>query len=284
MDRRTFLGALGATGAGVSANPPISDLRSLLSSSAERLDKIGLQLYTLRKSMATSVEKTLYEVAQLGYKEVEFAGYFERPPRAIQQLLKRNGLSSPSAHVNLGTLTDGWFRTLDGAAEIGQKWLVVPSLPTASRDSLEAVQRTAETMNKAAEDAKPYKIRVAFHNHDIEFTEVGGRRILDVLLEETDPKLVEFELDLYWITKAGADPFDYFARFPKRFPLVHVKDSAGAPEHRMVEVGKGTIDFAKLFAAREQSGTKHFYVEHDNPADPMASVGTSVRYLKNLRF
>ncbi|HET9134674.1 MAG TPA: sugar phosphate isomerase/epimerase, partial [Gemmatimonadales bacterium] len=228
MDRRTFLGALGATGAGVSANPPISDLRSLLSSSAERLDKIGLQLYTLRKSMATSVEKTLYEVAQLGYKEVEFAGYFERPPRAIQQLLKRNGLSSPSAHVNLGTLTDGWFRTLDGAAEIGQKWLVVPSLPTASRDSLEAVQRTAETMNKAAEDAKPYKIRVAFHNHDIEFTDVGGRRILDVLLEETDPKLVDFELDLYWITKAGADPFDYFARFPKRFPLVHVKDSAGA--------------------------------------------------------
>jgi sugar phosphate isomerase/epimerase len=234
--------------------------------------------------MGVSVEKTLFAVAQLGYKEVEFAGYFERPPRAIRQLLQRNGLSSPSAHVSLGTLNDGWFRTLDGAAEIGQKWLVVPSLPTDARDSLDAVKRTAETMNKAAEDAKPYKIRVAFHNHDIEFTEVGGRRILDVLLEETDPKLVEFELDLYWITKAGADPFDYFARFPKRFPLVHVKDSTGAPEHRMVEVGKGSIDFAKLFAAREQSGTKHFFVEHDNPADPMASVGTSVRYLKNLRF
>jgi sugar phosphate isomerase/epimerase len=284
MDRRTFLGALGATAGVPVILSEAKDLPVRRSLFADDLDKIGLQLYTLRTAMGVSVEKALFEVAQLGYKEVEFAGYFERPPRAIRQLLQRNGLSSPSAHVNLGTLSDGWFRTLDGAAEIGQKWLVVPSLPNDARDSLDAVKRTAATLNKAAEDAKPYKIRIGFHNHDIEFTEVGGRRILDVLLEETDPKLVDFELDLYWITKAGADPFDYFARFPKRFPLVHVKDSAGAPEHRMVEVGKGTIDFAKLFAAREQSGTKHFYVEHDNPADPMASVATSVRYLKNLRF
>src|SRR5690606_35632612 len=116
---------------------------------------------------------------------------------------------------------------------MGHKWLVVPSLPESERDSLDAIKRTAELLNRAATDAKTYKIRVGFHNHDVEFTEVEGRRIFDVLLEETDAELVDFEMDLYWITKAGADPFDYFARFPGRFPLVHVKDSSGAPEHRM---------------------------------------------------
>src|SRR5690606_23543641 len=119
----------------------------------------------------------------------------------------------------------------------------------------------------------------AFHNHDTEFKEVGGRRILDALLDETDHKLVDFELGLYWITKAGADPFDYFRRYPGRFPLVHVKDSGGAPEHRMTEVGRGTIAFARIFAARKQAGMKHFFVEHDNPSDPLSSVRVSYRHL-----
>ena len=125
---------------------------------------------------------------------------------------------------------------------------------------------------------------MAYHNHDYEFQEVEGKRIIDVLLEETDPEYVDFEIDLYWITKAGGDPFDYFTRYPKRFPLVHVKDSAGAPAHQMTEVGRGTIDFAKLFAVREQAGMKHFFVEHDNPAEPLSSVRTSYRYLDSLEF
>src|SRR5690606_9426780 len=99
------------------------------------------------------------------------------------------------------------------------------------------------------------------------------------LLAETDPELVDFELDLYWTVKGGADPLEYFRRHPGRFPLVHVKDSTGAPEHQMTEVGKGTIDFAAIYAARRVAGIKHWYVEHDNPADPMASIRTSFRYL-----
>jgi sugar phosphate isomerase/epimerase len=257
-----------------------SGLRSPLAD----LDKIGLQLYTVRSQMQLTVERTLFEVAKIGYREVEFAGYFNRPPRAIKQLLDRNGLEAPSAHVALSDMRGGWFRKLEEAEEMGHKWLVIPWLAETDRNSLDAIKRTAETLNKAAEDAKTYKIRIAYHNHDFEFTEVEGRVMFDVLLEETDPKLVDVELDLYWITKAGRDPFEYFARWPGRFPLVHVKDSAGAPGHAMTEVGKGTIDFAKLFATRKTSGMKHFFVEHDNPADPMASVATSYRYLKALEF
>jgi sugar phosphate isomerase/epimerase len=282
MDRRSFLGALIA-GPAVMASPARAGRSPLLAPRAS-IEDIGLQLYTVRDAMATSVERTLMEVSQLGYEEVEFAGYFNRPPRAIKQLLDRNGLKSPSAHVGIDVLRSGWYRRLNEASEVDHKWLVVPSLPEGDRNSLDAVKRTAELFNRSASDAKSYRIRVAFHNHEVEFTEVEGRRIFDVLLEETDPELVDFEMDLYWITKAGADPFDYFRRFPGRFPLVHVKDSAGAPEHRMTEVGKGTIDFKPLFAARRQAGMKHFYVEHDNPADPMTSVATSYRYLDSLEF
>jgi len=246
------------------------------------MDKVGLQLYTIRDEMARSVERTLYEVGRIGYKEVEFAGYFDRPPRAIRQLLDRNGLKSPSAHVSLDTLRSGWYRTLNDASEIGQKWLVVPWLAEKDRNSIDAIKATAELMNRAAEDARTFRIKLAYHNHDFEFQEVEGRRIFDVLLEETDPERVQVELDLYWITKAGADPFAYFQRWPKRFPLVHVKDSAGPPDHAMTEVGKGTIDFAQIFARREEAGIEHYYVEHDNPSDPMASINTSYRYLKAL--
>lgn len=291
MDRRAFLGAVGALpvisgfpGARANWGTAGESLFSGLRSPFADLDKIGLQLYTVRSQMQLTVERTLFEVAKIGYREVEFAGYFNRPPRAIKQLLDRNGLEAPAAHVALSDMRGGWFRKLEEAEEMGHKWLVIPWLAETDRNSLDAIKRTAETLNKAAEDAKTYKIRIAYHNHDFEFKEVEGRVIFDVLLEETDPKLVDVELDLYWITKAGRDPFEYFARWPGRFPLVHVKDSAGAPEHAMTEVGKGTIDFAKLFATRKTSGMKHFFVEHDNPADPMASVATSYRYLKALEF
>lgn len=284
MDRRVFLSTTALALGGAKGLIPDAARDLFPSAPADSIDKIGLQLYTVRSEMQTSVERTLYEVGRIGYKEVEFAGYFGRPPRAIRQLLDRNNLRSPSGHTSLDVLRSGWYRTLNDASEIGQKWLVVPSLAESDRNSIDALKRTAELFNRSGQDAKSYKVRVAYHNHDYEFQEVEGKRILDVLLEETDPELVDFEIDLYWITKAGGDPFDYFTRYPKRFPLVHVKDSAGAPGHQMTEVGRGTIDFAKLFAQREQAGMKHFYVEHDNPAEPLSSVRVSYRYLDSLEF
>ncbi len=282
MDRRTFLSTVGAAAvipsvASVTRTNPLPSLR-------DHIDRIGLQLYTVRGQMEHSVEKTLHEVAEVGYQEVEFAGYFGRPALAVRQLLDRNGLKSPSAHVGMEKLKSGWYRTLNDASEMGQKWLVIASLPEEDRNSIDALKRTAESLNRAASDAKTFKIKVGYHNHDIELQEVEGRRMLDVLLEETDPELVDFEMDLFWITKGGGDPLDYFARYPGRFKLVHVKDAGPAPALEMTEVGKGTIDWARIFAQHEQAGIKHYFVEHDHPEDPMASIATSYRYLKNLEF
>ena len=104
----------------------------------------------------------------------------------------------------------------------------------------------------------------------------------DVLLERCEPRYVAFEMDLYWITQGGQDPLAYFARWPGRFPMVHVKDSTGPPDHRMVDVGSGSIPWKAVFARREQAGIRHYFVEHDAPADPLASVRRSYEYLRRL--
>jgi sugar phosphate isomerase/epimerase len=106
----------------------------------------------------------------------------------------------------------------------------------------------------------------------------------DTLLAGTDPALVSFQIDIYWMTRAGRNVLDYYASFPNRFPMVHVKDSSGAPAHTMVDVGSGTIDFAAIFARATTQGTRHFFVEHDNPGDAMASIKASADYLLKLEF
>jgi sugar phosphate isomerase/epimerase len=256
-----------------------------------RLSRVGLQLYTVRDQMKADLPGTLANVAAIGYKEVEFAGYFGRTPAAIRELLAVNGLTSPSTHVPIESMRKEWPKVLDDARQIGHQWVVIPWLPEAERGGLDGWKRLAGEFNTAARAARDAGLRFAYHNHDFELTPIpaaasggtGPTIPLDVLLAETDPSLVDFEMDLYWVVKGGGDPSSYFKRFENRFPLVHVKDSAGPPSHTMIEVGKGSIDFARIFADGEKS-IKHFFVEHDQPADPMASIRTSYNYLQTLEY
>ncbi len=282
MDRRHFLEIVGATGA--LATVPWTPEALVAPRRADRIDKIGLQLYTLRSLMQLSVEKTLSEVAQVGYKEVEFAGYFNRPPRNIKQLLDDNGLSSPSAHISMDDIRGLWTRRLSDAAEIDHKYLVVASVPDADLASIEAIKRLADTLETAADDAKEFKIRLAYHNHDAEFVKLGAKTKYELLLEAANPDKLLMEMDIYWITKGGGDPLYYWARWPGRFQMVHVKDAGPAPQYPMEDVGKGTIDWVKLFSHHKEAGIKHYFVEHDNPPDPLADIKVSYEYLKNLEF
>ncbi|HEY3935431.1 MAG TPA: sugar phosphate isomerase/epimerase [Gemmatimonadales bacterium] len=277
MDRREFVKTSGAVTASMLPIGRIAAAR-------DRIDRIGLQLYTVRSLMQTSVERTLSSVAAIGFKEVEFAGYFERPPRAIKELLDDNGMASPSAHIGLDVLRGPWNRTLSDAAEIGHKWLVIASIADSDGNSVDAIKRTADLIHKAADDAKFYKIRLAYHNHDVEFANVGGRPMFDQLLELTKPDELQIEMDLYWITKAGADPLAYFTKWPGRTPMVHVKDAGPAPQYRMEDVGRGTIDWAKIFSHHKEAGIKHYFVEHDDATDPLASAKASYEYLRKLDF
>jgi sugar phosphate isomerase/epimerase len=278
MDRRTFIDTTSraAVGALVVGMPHIRR-------GTAKLDRIGLQLYTVRQEMEHDVEATLAQVATAGYSDVEFAGYFKKSPQEIRAMLDRHGLASPSAHNPLGP-ADQWRATVDAAHVIGHHYLVVPWIPAEQRHTLDDYKRIAHSFNEAGARARDAGIQLAYHNHDFEFTPIEGKLPYDVLLAETDPKLVQLEIDLYWMTKGGQDPLAYFARWPGRVPMVHVKDSAGPPEHRMMDVGAGTIDWKRILAKREQAGIRHCFVEHDQPADAFASIRASCAYLKQLEF
>ncbi|MGE5803640.1 MAG: sugar phosphate isomerase/epimerase family protein [Gemmatimonadota bacterium] len=277
MERREFLTTAGAITLGTMLPP------ACRTAHGAKIDKIGIQLYTVRDQMKADFEGTLARIAQIGYKEVEFAGYFDRSPADVRAILDRNGLSAPATHM-MSDNPDGWKKAVDLAKAVGHDYLVAPWIPQEKRMTLDGWKRIAEEFNRVGQVAKDAGIQFAYHNHDFEFPRMEGQIPYDVLLQSTDPKLVQLEIDLYWITKGGQDPLAYFARWPGRVPLVHVKDSMGGPEHKMVDVGQGKIEWRRIFAKRDQAGIKHFFVEHDQPPQPFDDIAMSYNYLKNLEF
>jgi len=289
MNRRTFLEILTAA----AVLPP-----HLSWAAAEhRIEKIGLQLYTVRDQMKADFDGTIAKVASIGYKEVEFAGYFGRTPEQVRAVIDRNGLTSPSCHVEYAVLTDQWPSIIESSKTIGQSYIVCPWIPEEIRKQPDSWKRAIDTFNHAGEISKKSGIQFAYHNHWFEFLPVNGKLPYDMLLEQCDPDLVKMELDLCWITVAGADPLTYFNRFPGRFPLVHVKDMKKLPKvsasggqdfgdslKDMTEVGSGIIDWKRILGQSEKAGIKHYIVEHDKPQAPFESIKISCDYLSKLRF
>lgn len=276
IDRRGFLGA--AAG-GIAGASPLA--RFLASSRLDRLGKIGVQLYTIRDALKADFEGSLARVAEIGYREVEFAGYFDHPARDVRRILHRHGLAAPAAHISLEDIRTRWARTLDDAHTIGHRYLVCAWINDEDR-SPDGYRRVAAEFNGAAEAARKAGIGFAYHNHSYEFVPLAGRLPYDILLDGSDPELVKFEMDLFWITRGGGDPFAYFARYPGRFPLVHVKDFEA--NGTMTDVGKGVIDWKALFAKADLGGVKHYFMEFDDPKAPFESVQASYEYLEKLSY
>lgn len=285
MNRREFLHRAGmAAGGLVASGDPnvVSLLHPSSPSNHQSLSRIGVQLYTVRRAMQESVERTLEQVARIGYKEVEFAGYFGRPAKDIRALLDANGLTAPSAHsADLNAIRNRFAQVLDDATTIGHRYVICASLPR-SEQTTDGYRRVAAEFNRAGEQAAKVNVTFGFHNHDGEFAALGDTTGYDVLLAECDPKLVTMQMDLFWTVKAGRDPLVYFAKHPGRFSSVHVKDMAAGGT--MVDVGAGQLPFDRYFAKSGQAGIRHYFVEHDSPADPMASIAASYRFLRALTF
>jgi sugar phosphate isomerase/epimerase len=289
IDRRDFLrlsvgaGSLAVMGLDgallLPGSLPASPISGL---SAERIARVGVQLYTVREAMKESVERTIERVAKFGFKEVEFAGYFGRSPRDIRALLEANGLTAPSAHsANIESIRERFSQVLDEASVIGHRYVVCASLPRAEMTA-DGYKRVAADFNRAGESGAAQGIKVAFHNHDGDHVPLGSTTGFDILLAESDPRYVSMQMDLFWTVKGGKDPLQYFANYPGRFYSVHVKDMAAGGS--MVDVGAGAMPFAKYFAQSRQAGIQHYFVEHDTPADPMASIEASYNYLARLEF
>jgi sugar phosphate isomerase/epimerase len=263
---------------------------SLVPRPPTRLGPIGLQLYTVRDLLKQDFEGTLARVAAIGYREVEFAGYFDHAPEQVRAALDRNGLTAPGAHVPFESIENAWGATLHTATLVGHRFVVCAWIPEERRRTVDAWRTIGDRLNQAAAACRDAGLQFAYHNHSYEFVPLEGRLPYDILLEHTDPALVRLELDLFWITYGGGDPLAYFSRYPGRFPLVHVKDMAPkpapdvAPERVMVDVGRGSIDWKRIFTRSREAGIEHYFVEHDQPADPLASIRASYDYLRGLEF
>jgi sugar phosphate isomerase/epimerase len=244
------------------------------------LGPLGLQLYTLRREMAQGVDATLARVAEIGYSEVEFAGYFGRSLAEIRRGVASAGLSAPAAHVDMNAVLMDWPNTLDVANTIGHQYLIVPSVPREMSVTLDHWRAVADIFNRAAAEARGAGIQFAYHNHASELLPIDGQIPFDLLCEQTDPDLVQIELDLFWMVHGGGDPMAFFERWPGRVPMVHVKDRTA--EGVMTEVGAGAIDWEEIFGARALAGIRHYFVEHDEPEDGFASVSDSFDYLSRL--
>lgn len=276
MNRRDFLAASCALTLGAA----LPD--RLLAAGDRRLEKIGYQLYTARELMADDVSGTLDALAAIGYDEVEFAGYFDHSPAAIRAFLDGAGLAAPSAHVQLDDMRSRPGELIEAAETIGHDYLVLGWLAPPERETLDQYRAHADLCNRFAAECREAGIRFGWHNHEFEFEELEGQRPIDLLLAETDADLVKIELDLYWINVAGADPLEYFAKHPGRFPLCHVKDMAA--DGSFADAGSGTLDFAAIFAASDQAGLEHYFVERDDSPAPLATAESAYRYLDTLGF
>lgn len=280
--RREFLGSLGiaTVGAAVLACAKTNGAASAPQSPMP----IGIQLYTLRSLLERDFDGTLARVAGIGYREVEFAGYYNRTPSQIVEVLRRTGLRAPSAHIGLTADDEGWKRAMADAKVIGHEWAVIPWLDPSQRKNADDWKRLLDRINRLAPITRDAGLRLAYHNHDFEFgASPSGGTFLDSLITNTDPALVDFEMDVYWVTKAGSDPLALMAKYPRRFPLLHLKDSTPAPARNITEVGSGTVDFPAILRRGHEQGLKHAFVEQDNAADPLASARTSYDYLASLR-
>lgn len=275
ITRRKFLKTSGTFALGAMVLPNMAQ--------AAKVKNVGIQLYSVRKEMLEDATGTLKRLAQIGYKELESArsakgNYYGLEPKEIKKITKDLGMTLRSGHVHVDK---DWQKSVDAAAEAGQSYLICSSMPS-SGQTLENYQKVADIFSKAAEDCKKVGIQFGYHNHDYEFEKVGGQVLYDVLLQRTDPKLVIMELDLGWVIATGNDPAAYFAKYPGRFPLWHLKDM-NLEKKESTEFGKGKINIKQMFDLAKKSGMKHFFVEQEEySSTPFESMQYNYSYLMKL--
>lgn len=257
----------------------------------------GVALYTLRDDMAKEPKETLKKVSEIGYKYIEAAGYengkfYGMEPEEFNKFTKKLGLEPLSTHQAMVTLENA-DEMISNVKAAGFTYFVMPIPPMghfsfdpkseslSMSDDLETITDILNTIGKKCHDVG---LKLVYHNHDFEFKEnKNGIVPIDYFLKNVNPTYVNFQMDLYWVTKAGIDPIDYFNKYPGRFKLWHVKDMDD--EGKFAPVGNGTIDFSIIFKNKELAGMEFYFVEQDMVFDdmkPLEAIKMSYNALKEL--
>ena len=259
----------------------------------------GLALYTVRDDMGKEVKATLQAVSDAGYVNIEAAGYdngkfYNLSPVDFKSMLNELGLTPISTHQGSVTMENADAMMADVKAA-GFEYFVIPVPPmglfkydnaTNSMSMTGGAENLANILSTLGKKCEKAGLKLLYHNHDFEFLkDQDGIVTIDYLLENTDPKYVNFQMDLFWVTKAGADPMAYFKKYPGRFIIWHIKDMDD--KGRFAPVGNGTIDFARILAEKELSGMKYYMVEQDMTFDgmePLEAIKISHKGIKKIGF
>ncbi len=255
-----------------------------------RAANLGFQIYTLRKVVEQNPSAILKAVQEIGYRDIECtAGNLDK----IWPALQETSLKPVSLHTDESMFTpDGGLfsaASLEQAKQRGFTYVVVPSLQTA-RNGVAGLKRIADQLNRQGEQARSNGLTLCYHNHAHDFTPLNGVPALQMLLEETDPKLVQLELDIFWVSVAGHDPVAALKAHKGRVPLLHLKGKAAGtpvqfnehvPNSAFKEVGNGSIDIPAVLSEADPAGVRYYFVEQDETAgDPVVSLRKSYEYLK----
>ena len=258
----------------------------------------GLALYTVRDDMGKDAMGTLEKVAEIGYATIEAAGYdsgkyYGMKPQQFKEALKDLKLHPLSTHQSSITLKNA-DKQFSAAKEAGFTYFVIPIPPmgmftfdqaTMTMGMKGSVKDLAKILDELGEKAAKYNLQLLYHNHDFEFKpNEDGVIPIDYLLENVNPEYVNFEMDLFWVTKAEADPVAYFEKYPGRFKLWHVKDMGD--NGLFAPVGEGNIDFKRILDKKELSGMQGYFVEQDMTFDkkPLEAIKISHNGLKEIGF
>lgn len=260
---------------------------------------LGVQLYSVRDDIRKAPRPTVEAVAKMGYKEVELFDYVEGKFFGITvkdfgKLLKDNGLKAPSGHFNLKIadldlfakmLSDRVKKAYDDYATLGLKYIVCPYIDANERDQLD---KLLPVFDAAARYARKAGLRFAYHNHDFEFLlkSANGKSMMERLLTETDPAVVEFEMDMYWVNFANNNILDWINKYPGRWKLCHVKDMANSEKRETIEVGDGSIDFANVFKnGAKKAGLEYYIVELEHyKTTPLEGIKRCRENLMKIKF
>ncbi len=284
FSRRNYL----LTGAALASGSMLQSFDFLENNS--KLKTFGVQLYTLRDDLPKDPKGVLKQLAGFGYKQVEsFEGpkgfFWGMTNKEFKSYMDSLGMSIVSSHCDF---RKDFERKAAEAGEIGMKYLICPYL--GPQKSLDGFKKAADDFNKAGEICKKNGLRFAYHNHNYSFNKQEGQMPQDVMMQNTDPTLVDFEMDIYWVVSAGADPIEWLKKYPNRFRLCHIKDRAknAAPTNfdASVDLGLGSIDFKSILAEGKKLGFKYHIVEQEKYENttPLKSAEVDATYLKSLQF
>jgi sugar phosphate isomerase/epimerase len=280
--RRNFIKTSAFATAGVLMASPFL---TMAAEGKNKLKNFGFISGIAGEAMKADWKGTLKQAVEFGFTEIEGGSNHAGSPQEFLSFCKGIGIKPIAGALDFKTKSEDLNKVFDNLNELKMKYAVVywPWMG-GGPFMLDDCKKSCERLNELGAKTKQNGLQLLWHNHDKEFHEMEDGLPFDYLMKNTDPKLVQCEMDIYWVKKGGADPLEFLKKYAGRIPVLHVKDMAPGPEQDFICPGRGIIDFVPIFAEAKKQKIEHYFVERDNEPDGIGCLKSSGEFLKNLRF